>query len=226
MARSYTVTLLIARVRYAADIVSVTTRHPDADLIIYLDQSYSWLYNRLASVLGYYESTQSITSVAGTATYAVDATYYKTIGVDYKLNSDTWVPLKKIHASERNDYPVTGPRALAYRIVGSNVTLYPAPDAASQTYRHLYVPMPAKLTTGSDTVDGIAGWEEAVVLHAAIKVLRRDGLDTKDLERDLARELQRMDEEAASRDLQPGHVAETDLAVSIDPASESWYRGY
>lgn len=63
-----------------------------------------------------------------------------------------------------------------------------------------YVPTPAQLLSDSSTFDGIVGYEEAVMLWAAILMRRKDDLPTEELERDLGLVLSEMRQITKSRD--------------------------
>jgi hypothetical protein len=153
-------------------------RPATATLLGFVSDSYAELYDMLADAApGRFETTQALASV-GVATFALPADHRSTIGVDYQDSGGIWRELEAIDERDRNRYQVVGGTslaALAYRIVGTNLTLYPTPSSG-QTYRHLYVPIPAKIAALSDTVDGISGWEEYVVVDAIIKcVMSEEG---------------------------------------------------
>lgn len=63
-----------------------------------------------------------------------------------------------------------------------------------------YLPQPAQLQNDTDTFDGIIGYEEAVMLWAAILMRRKDDLPTEDLERDMGLVLAEMRQITKSRD--------------------------
>lgn len=200
MARTFALSTLRTAVRRRADVEN-STFLTDAEINTYISASYCELYDLLIkSGLNYQRSTQTPTIVAGTQSYALPADYYGTIGVDYQLDSTQWVTLPEIMVHERNYLPVSGgSRSLAYEIAGSNLILYPAPASASQVYRHLYIPAPADLTSDGTTIDGVSGWEELVIVDAAIKCLSKEESDTNHLERERARLTGRIEEAALNR---------------------------
>ena len=63
-----------------------------------------------------------------------------------------------------------------------------------------YIPTPPQLLSPSATFDGIVGYEEAVMLWAAILMRRKDDLPTEELERDLGLVLAEMRQIAKTRD--------------------------
>lgn len=220
MARSFTLAQLRTKVRERADIEN-STFIDDTELNGYISASYARLHELLVqSGIAYFESEQTITTVAGTASYALPAAYYATIGVDFQRSTGQYLPLRRIMVQERNMFPASAAdRSFAYRIVGSNVVLYPTPSAV-QTYRHLYVPIATNLSADGDTVDGIAGWEELIINDAARKCLAKEESDTSAIEREIARDEARIENARLSRYLADTHriarVNESDLLSDPD----------
>lgn len=204
MARSVTLGEIRTRAQQLADIGTDADGGSfvsSAEWSRYIDQAYCELYELMAnSGLYYFESEQSITTT-GAATVALPADHFQTIGVDYQRNN-YWTPLHRIGVRERNRFPITGVAyAMAYRVVGTNLVLYGTPPSG-QTYRHLYVPAPASLVDAADatTVDGVAGWEEYIVVDAAIRALLREDTDTSQLQARKAQLKQRIAEAAEQRE--------------------------
>ena len=112
--------------------------------------------------------------------------FYQLIGIDIVIGGST-VSLLNFERAERNmfkDSPVwmqgNGKgQPMFYRIMGTNaagahiVEVVPAADAAYQ-YEVWYVPEIADLANDGDTFDGRAGFEEYVILEAALMCLTRD----------------------------------------------------
>lgn len=218
MARTFTLSELRTKVRERCDMQN-TEFVSDSELSGYISASYTWLYDLLVRKgLRYFESTQTITA-DGSASYALPSDYYGTIAVDYQYGTNDWWEVPEYMIQERNNFNYySNDVARGYSIVGDYIKLLPA--QSSGTYRHLYVPAPDDLSSDSDTVDGVSGWEELVVLDAAIKCLRKEESDTKGLERDLARLEARIEEAAENRALaSPRRVA--DVYTRYD----DWYQG-
>jgi len=185
MPRTFTLAQLRSRAAERADMtVSSTSFVTTSELNGYLSASYARLYNMLADAEPErFVTTAVVNAVTGTATYAVPADHYRTMGVDYRVNATDWTSLYRLNLRERNRYAAgTGGRAFAYLLSGGNLVLYPAPTTG-QTYRHLYLPTPADLTGQVDayTVDGISGFEEFLVLDAAIKMLHKQNVNASHL---------------------------------------------
>lgn len=74
-------------------------------------------------------------------------------------------------------------------------------------YRVYYTPEPAALTTGSDTVFYPAGWEELLVLGAAVSALAREESSNPVLERQYREAEARITGEIAAREASEGGAA-------------------
>jgi hypothetical protein len=220
MARSFTLLALRTKVRERADIES-SSFISDTELNGYISASYAVLYERLVlSGLAYFESTENLTAVAGTASYAISATHMSTIGVDWQRASGKYEPLRRLMPKERDNFPESSHPAVGYMLVGQNIVLYPTPSAAA-TYRHVYVPAPADLTTDGQTVDGVSGWEEFIVNDAARKCLMKEESDTSAIERELDREIDRLEQARLHR-----YMADTPRITDDDEGEVTFEYGY
>jgi hypothetical protein len=223
VARNFTAGQILTRARQRADRED-SQFVTDTEGLTLVSASYADLYNTLVSKgLSYFESTQTITT-DGTANTALPSGYLGTIGVDYQRGSSQWSPLYELMPQERNRYGASSGEARAYRVVGSNITLYPTPPTG-QTYRHLYVPAPADLTSSATSVDGVSGFEEYVVLDVAIKMLHKEESSATHLERERARILERIEEAADHRRMSGGGRV-VDVGESAGEEGSFWpYTG-
>lgn len=172
MARTRTLTLLRDDVRNRADMSFADDFITDTELTEYINQSIARLYNLIVNQAQEYYVTSTTTAVTpGTTDYALPATFYRLRGVDYYVNG-RWVPLTREGFNKRDN---TNNAALqvgttvptTYQIVGSNIRVFDIPEATN--IRLWYIPAPTRLSADSDTFDGIAGFEEWVVIDSAIK---------------------------------------------------------
>jgi hypothetical protein len=170
----------------------------DSELNGYISASYAELYDILVqSGLIYFTPTTQTVAATGVETYALPADYYGTVRVD-RVEGSSYIPLIEYMITERTNYENNGSGlAAAYSAQGSNISLLPAPTSGS--YRHIYIPAPADLTSDSDTVDGVSGWEEFIIVDAARKMLQKEESSTIALERDLIRLKERIEEMAQNR---------------------------
>jgi excinuclease UvrABC helicase subunit UvrB len=223
MARTVTVGTLLTRVRQRADRPVDDDFITDAEIIGYIDAAYTEIYDILVSKgIGQYESIQSI-SADGSATYSLPADFYACLGVDVRLDASDWIDLPMAQINERNYWSddSTG-YARAYRIHGSVIEFYPAPQSG-QSYRMFYAPVAGTLDDTSDTVDGVNGWEEYIVVEAAIKCLTKEESSTTALERERERLLERVDAHAENRlQAEPRRVVDAQ-PFEYDP-SDWWPR--
>lgn len=109
------------------------------------------------------------------ANLALPSDHKSTIGVDFVLDSaGRRRELPELMAQERNIFRSTTGEARAWSFSGTSLELWPTPTTG--TYKHLYVPQPARYNTSADstsidflTSDGY----EAVMWGAASVALHR-----------------------------------------------------
>ena len=157
-------------------------RHPDANLDDYINKAFGSLHRKLTQAIPdqRFLATTSITTVAGTATYALAATFDHLASVDCNANgAKVWLT-----AYEMSERPVlTDPAAsysgvpFTYRLRGSNIELLPTPNAG-YVVTLWYVPAPQQVATGSGndstTYDTINRLDDFLVAYAAKPVAMRD----------------------------------------------------
>ena len=213
---SVTLTTLLSRVRTRADMVG-SLFVTDSELTAFLNASLDELYDLVLQKFGddYYVSSSSITTVAGTSSYALPSGFYKLLGVDLTIGGEVR-DLKRFEFKERNLHrnstglvgPTDAPR---YRLEGSNLRLYPAPQSV-MSGTLWYVPQRTQLSSGSDTVDFPGGWEEYAVIDAAIKALVKEESDPAALIAAKADMLRRIEQAATNRDAgEPERVADVQV---------------
>lgn len=173
MARTATLAQMRARVRRHADL-RTSQFWVDSEVNDQLNHHLAHLYDRLVGAHGerYYEKATpaSITTVPGTAGYALPADFYKLSRVSAIVNGREH-RLERFADSEIDGtLPVT--RALS-------VSLY-------------YVPACPVLAADGDTFDGINGWEEYPILLTAIDIKQASEEDTTTLFNLLAVQEQRL----------------------------------
>lgn len=226
MARNVTVGTITTRIREAADMENtdfVTTTEIERGI----SADYAELYELLVeSGLSFFRSTQTIETEADedpTSQYDLPADYYATVRVDHVPSANTYRPLQKVMPHELHlvDVNQTGVAGF-YEIVGSSLMLYPRP-AGTQTYRHIYIPAPPELSGPSTNVDGVAGWEEFLVLKGAIRCLQKEESSATHLERKLALITDRIEKARLNRDLLANNrVVDVEEDRYLD-ASDLWW---
>lgn len=177
----------------------------DSELNAYVNASYAELYDLLVSKFGedyFVASPHSITTTSNTEDYSLPGDFYKLLGVDFKLDSRNWASLKRFEFTERNLFASgVNPyiNIFRYRILGNSLRLTPMPEA-NETLRVWYVPLPTTLSSDSDSFSGINGFEEYVVIDAAIKMLNKEESDPSALMAEKAAIKLRIEQMAEARD--------------------------
>lgn len=219
MSTTMTLAALRTAVRQRADMEN-SQFVTDAELTSYINQSYFELYDLLVQKYGdnYYVATPSTFVTDGVSLqYNLPADFYKLLGVDLALStsSDSYVTLKPFNFTERNRYnaPNTqslyGVTNLRYRVNGSKLMLTPLPTSG-QTIQVWYVPTMTQLAADADTMDGVSGWSEYVIVDAAIKCLQKEESDCAVLMAQKQALISRIENAAENRDAgSPATVADT-----------------
>ena len=160
-----------------------------------INQSYYELYDLLVQKYGndyYVAAPLTIPITAGSQTYALPngvnysaaPAFYKLMGVDLQLypGQDNFLTLHPFMFSERNKFASPNFSALGgvlrpnYRLSGNNIMLIPA-SPSGQSIRLWYVPRLIELAADGNSADGISGWDEYIIVDAAIKALQKEESD-------------------------------------------------
>lgn len=202
----------------------------------YISNSYKELYDILVGAYSgdYYVATAFTFASDGTNdSFALPTDFYKLLGLDLQLGStgDSWVTIRPFNFADRNRYAVPnfqsfyGITNLRYRLRGSSLWLTPIPSGG-QTFRVWYIPEPASLVNDTDTLDGISGWEEYIIVDAAIKAKDKEESDVSILMAQKQALLIRIESMAQNRDAaNPSTVADTqwsDLSWPTESGSGSF----
>jgi hypothetical protein len=156
----------------------------DAEWNDYINEEVAALHNLL--VLAYEDyalSSDDISVVSGTDTYALPTDFYKERGVEFVDTNYTYT-LRQFRFRERNRFQNSAHshtndlEALRYQILGSNIRFVPVPES-SGTVRLWYVPQATVLDDDADTVDFsvVNGWEAMIVAGAGAKALIKEQED-------------------------------------------------
>jgi hypothetical protein len=212
---SVTLLELRNRSRQRADMVN-SKFVTDAELNTYINASNAELYDLLINSRGenYFVLSYNFTTSINQDTYALPADFYKLMGVDFVTSSTQAITLKAFRWQERNRFrePFYNVRNynLMYQVRGDDLVFIPTPNG-SQLIRLWYIPLPQELTLDTDSFNGINGYEEYVVIDAAIKMRVKEESPVEELL--LAKESmrQRILSASAGRDSgEPARVVDTD----------------
>lgn len=186
MALNVTLSYLKGQVRSRADQQN-SQFISDAELTNFINGSASSLYDLLVQAAeDYYVQSEVIPIVQGTNEYTLPSMFYKILGVDYYVNNKP-VPMSRFMFRERHlyNYLDARPEIVRYATWGQELIFKPqAPQIASVTV--WYVPRITLLVNDSDLLDGVNGWEEYLILDAAIKCMVKEESDPSALLTQLA----------------------------------------
>jgi hypothetical protein len=211
---------LRTRIRQRADLVG-SDFVTDTELNDLINTAYKELYAHLVAKSLNRTETSYAVPITGAASYALPADFYSLIGV-YRTEG-----LDKLRLTRYSDTFQPSTRtgdACEYRVVGSNLALHPVPTGG--TYTLVYIPVAPVLATDADTVNGVLGWEEFIVLDVAICCLEKEESDTSKLEYKRDRILKRIADEANAIEFtETVRIRNTrDDSSFTDPASIFNYR--
>lgn len=183
-----TLAQLITRVRQRADMVG-SAFVSDAEIVDYINVAMAEIHDLLVDKYeDYYVSTTTYTLPGGNPG-TLPATFYKALGVDFDSGGVSY-RLKRYSFQERNMYNSPGAVAARiadtrYAIQGNQIKFIPDPTTSGTVTLH-YVPEAQRFSSGSTsaTIVSLApaianGYEEYVVVDAAIKCLLKEESDVQ-----------------------------------------------
>lgn len=223
-----TLAQLKLQVRHRADMLNSHFVEDD-ELNYYVSNSYKELYDILVTAYQDYYMIAvppqfTLTGVVGQNYFDLPEDFYKLRGVDISLdNASTWRTLLPFAFDRRNRQGnLVRQFDKMYRMVGSRIYITPELNAAG-TYRLWYIPSAADLTDDADIINGVNGWEEYIIVDAAIKCLEKEESDTTVLERAKASLFQRILIASKNRDAgMPETIS--DISLSQFETDYPWGR--
>lgn len=178
----------------------------DSELNQYINDSYLELYDLLVTKFEdyYAKDPYSFTIASGESSIDLPSDFYKSLGVDRKISGTDYYPLDQFNFRNRNFKRLPSRRmglypSIQYRIYGDKLIFMPE-DLCPGDYRWWYVPKATTMSSDTDTIDGVNGWEEYVVIDAAIKCLVKEESDISALQLAKNEIKRRIDEAALNRD--------------------------
>lgn len=185
-----------------------------------LEDNYAeWWDELTAAWQGYFDSEHTFATSSGTSDYALPSDFLKIKTVHARRNSGSrWIPCHQYNLEEEgrlssnylNAYH-EGP-GFWYRLTGDNIRLQPDPSGV-YTVRLIYVPCAPKLSATSDTIDGKNGWEKLLVLMTVREIRERREESVSDVDRAIARQLERLRAAADDRSGAPEKIQDIDAAM-------------
>lgn len=211
----------------------------ESELISYINQSYFELYDLLVQKYGndYFVAPPLQFTTDGQnffyplpdgTNYSGAPAFYKVMGFDLNLAPQespgqnlSYITIPPFMFAERNRYSVPNMQAfygltnLRYRLTGTNVFFTPTP-AFGQVIRMWYVPRMTQLVTLTDTVDGVSGWTEYIIVDTAIKMMQKEESDVSVLMAQKQALIVRIESAAENRD-------QGNPQVVSDSQSQNWF---
>lgn len=172
----------------------------------YINDSYSELHDILIMRFKNYARTVvTFPLVANQELYTLPDDYYKTSSIWWMVGTER-ILLREFPEREIEQYqraPTITYRGIIphYRIDDNSLFFVPLPSGTG-TIEHRYIPQYKKLYNDSDTlaIYVVNGWEEYIVVDAAIKCKDRMGLDCARLDIRKAGLSKRIEDAASDRD--------------------------
>lgn len=146
---SITVSDMVTRASQRAYVDVTGTGGPvtETEATSLVNTHYRRLYQKLARKAPWrFASDTTVTTSASTINYALPSDYLFTIAVYANEATDYLRPLKNLNDTERQSY---------------------RSPQGTYTVTHRYVPTPTSLTTSANTIDGVCGLDEWVVVAVA-----------------------------------------------------------
>jgi hypothetical protein len=180
MARTVTLATLRQKAQQRADMENSTFLSA-SEWNGLISDSASELYDILVTVYeDYFQSSYAFTTASGTSSYPLPADFYKLLGLDQQAGTNQSVTCEPFEFAERNHYQL-------YNAAGTQFTLY-------------YIPACPVLASDSDTFDGVNGWDEYIVIDAAIKAKVKEESDISELMAAKSAIMKRIEDSAPNRD--------------------------
>lgn len=180
----------------------------DAELNNYINNAYARLYDLLTEKFAddYFQETDSISLVAGTESYDLPDDFYKLTAVDIVISSTQKKRVKRYTNMERNRFDTYsgyinsyGFPSLRYKLSGDQITFKPVPNGA-QNIELTYIPVYTTLSDDGDTLDGVNGYEQLIILDAAIMAKIKEETDVTELRYERDKILMSIEAAAENRD--------------------------
>lgn len=187
----------------------------DEELLEYINEAYAEYYGIITTIYEDYNiSVANIDTVDGANMYNLPSNLFKLNGIDYSQDGQTWISLDSFTFGERNSIPPTFyadnfSTNCRYRIVGDTIVFLPTPPVG-KTIRLWYTPTSPILTTDTQLIDGINGYEDLIIAEVGVKIMIKSEQDPGPFIGAKKSAMRRIQEEAPNRDLgKPAKVTDS-----------------
>jgi len=206
MSRTVTLADLVSRTLTRAGLPAYTQKIDTTTggwLEAEINQSATGLYDKILLAWGedYFGTSNALTTGIGKWNNNAPSDFYRILGLDWVQSSGALVTLQPLDWSKRAEYTnqTWSARTPVYHLQRDIIYWYPTPTSVESVTLN-YVPTLATLD-GSTDLEGINGWDEFVVLDAAIKCRESCRMDTTTLMADRDRAEARIIAMAPRRDI-------------------------
>ena len=179
--RSVSVATLKERIRRRTDQENSDFIEDD-ELLEYINSAYAEYYGLITTIYEDYsiKFADFITSNDKT-TYNLPSDFFKLTGVDYQVDSDRVIELDNLPFEERNRqdrvfYTDGYNTNVRYLLLGNTIVFLPAPPNGSKM-KMWYVPTAPLLTSDTQLIDGINGYEEMIIAEVSIRIMNKQEQD-------------------------------------------------
>jgi hypothetical protein len=160
----------------------------DPELNIYINQSYSELYEMMQDhdmfLSDGYITTIGSTTTGSSTSILLPPDFWRLKGVDFQISQNQWLTVHQFNFEKRNKfnsqyyqlYAGTTMPSRVYHLKGNKLMIYPINDSAG-TYQIWYTPVCPALVNDTDTTIDVQNWSEYVVVDVAIKIFNKQEKD-------------------------------------------------
>lgn len=212
MARARTLLQLRTEVRALTDTVG-DDHVSDAQLLVWINQGIAELWRKLVAVSpDRYAIAETITTTVGDSSYDLEDDFLSMYRIEQVRGTQRF-PLRDFNlrqapydnSDSRGSTGVPRYRVVGGGIDGSTTQIVFDPDPGANTYAYWYIQAPQLLASDDDEFDGIAGYEDWVVLYTALRVyIRQQDPEQASIAAEMARIEASIAASAAHRDV--GHA--------------------
>jgi len=175
---------------------------------VYINDAVAELYDLIISAYEDYFTlipAPEFTIPNGSDTLTLPVDFYKLRGLDLKQGTSNYTTIEQYNFGERNNFKINNlarqlyDATVTYRLIGNVIQILPVEQAAA-TYRLWYVPISPTLTLDADILPVIKGWEDYVVIKAAMKALIKEESDVSVMILEIEKMEERIINMSADRD--------------------------
>ena len=161
MGVTVTLTELKTRSRERADMEN-STFISDSELRSYINKGYASYYDMIVKAYGedYFSKNQTITTLSDTESYSLNSDFYKILLVEVKISTNRYSPIKPFEFTDLN------------RVINK------VPSQGREV-KITYAPTYEKFILDTDSRDFVNGWEEYVVVQAALSMKDKEESDVR-----------------------------------------------